>query len=138
MNYFTLIKYFSILKQKARSADRSIEVDRLQKKYEVRFWTNDDGEKPVAKWLKALGETDRRVIVDLLQDLAFDGPRSRPKVFKHLEGSLWEVRDLRTGPGYRLYFGFDGHTICLVLNAGNKSGQQRDIDLAKSRLKEME
>ena len=73
----------------------------------------------------------------LFQDLAKDGPSSRPKVFKHLDGSLWEIRDLRSpGPGFRVYFGFDGTTFVVVVASGNKDSQSRDIELAKERLKE--
>jgi len=105
--------------------------------YRVIFWENDNGEKPVAKWLKELkNKKDKIFLGDLLRDLAFDGPNSKPKVFKHLEGKLWEIRDLRSpGPGFRIYFGFDGDIICLVVNAGDKSSQDRDIELARRRLK---
>lgn len=35
------------------------------------------------------------------------------------------------GPGYRVYFGYDSDIVLLLLCAGNKKGQQRDIDKAK-------
>ncbi len=73
----------------------------------------------------------------LFRDLANDGPGSRPKVFKHLDRELWEIRDLRSpGPGFRVYFGFDGKVIVVVVAAGTKDSQQRDILTAKERLKE--
>ncbi|MFW7377489.1 MAG: type II toxin-antitoxin system RelE/ParE family toxin [Oligoflexus sp.] len=55
-----------------------------------------------------------------------------------MEGVLWEIRDLRKGRGFRVYFGFDGETICIVVNAGDKSTQTRDIALSKERLKTLE
>ncbi|WP_414699035.1 type II toxin-antitoxin system RelE/ParE family toxin [Oligoflexus sp.] len=113
-------------------------MDASERKFEVWFWVNENGEKPVARWLKSLEPADKRYLTDLLNDLAYDGPRSRPKVFKHLDGKLWEIRDLRTGAGYRIYFGFDGKSICLVVNSGDKSSQNRDIELAKQRLKSVE
>jgi len=106
--------------------------------FEVYFWANDGGKKPVAEWMKKLPLKDRLYLGGLLRDLAFDGPSSRPNSFKHLDGALWEIRDLRKGPGFRIYFGFDGESICIVVNSGNKSSQSRDIVLAKDRLKEIE
>ena len=104
--------------------------------FRVLFWVSTTGEKPVADWMKTLESKDRVYLGDLLRDLAVDGPLARPKVFKHLEGSLWECRDLRKpGPGFRVYFGFDGQVICVVVAAGDKSSQRRDIELAKRRLR---
>lgn len=104
--------------------------------FRVLFWVSATGEKPVADWMKTLESKDRIYLGDLLRDLAMDGPLARPKVFKHLEGGLWECRDLRRpGPGFRVYFGFDGHVICLVVAAGDKSSQRRDLELAKKRLR---
>lgn len=103
--------------------------------YKVIFWESKSGEKPVAKWIKSLPEKDRLYLGGLFKDLAWDGAYARPKVFHHLEDDLWEIRDLRTGQGFRIYFGYSkGSIICLVVNAGNKSTQQRDIALAKKRL----
>jgi putative addiction module killer protein len=43
------------------------------------------------------------------------------------------VSELRidVGPGYRVYFGSIGKTIVVLLAAGNKSTQSRDIERAK-------
>lgn len=40
------------------------------------------------------------------------------------------------GPGYRIYFGFDGETLVVLLAGGTKKRQQTDIDAAKDRWKE--
>jgi putative addiction module killer protein len=43
------------------------------------------------------------------------------------------VRELRIseGPGYRVYYGWDGQTVILLLCGGDKSTQQQDINTAK-------
>lgn len=42
---------------------------------------------------------------------------------------LWEMR-IHCGPGYRVYFCRRAERVYLLLAAGNKSTQQRDIGLA--------
>jgi putative addiction module killer protein len=106
--------------------------------YQVLFWQNPNGDKPVAKWLKSLSKADQLHLGTLFKDLAIDGPLLHPKTFKHLEGDLWEMRDLRSpGPGYRVYFGWQrNRAVCLVAHGGDKGTQKRDIELAKQRLKQ--
>jgi len=48
---------------------------------------------------------------------------------KSLSGGVYEAR-LFYGPGYRLYFGWHGEALILLLCGGNKSSQQRDIKRA--------
>jgi putative addiction module killer protein len=43
-----------------------------------------------------------------------------------VEGELSEMR-INFGPGYRLYFTRRGRVILIILNAGDKSTQQKDI-----------
>jgi putative component of toxin-antitoxin plasmid stabilization module len=37
------------------------------------------------------------------------------------------------GPGYRIYFGRDGHVLVILLGGGTKKRQQQDIDRAAMR-----
>lgn len=48
------------------------------------------------------------------------------------------VRELRIdfGPGYRVYFGWDGQTLIILLAGGSKKRQQADIERAKEMWKE--
>lgn len=43
-----------------------------------------------------------------------------------IEGEVSELR-VNYGPGYRLYFARHGRIIVVILNAGDKSTQKRDI-----------
>ena len=50
--------------------------------------------------------------------------------YKTLRDGISELR-IKSGPGYRIYFAKRGNMIILLLNAGDKSSQSRDIDKAK-------
>ena len=45
---------------------------------------------------------------------------------------------IHAGPGYRIYFCRRGVTVYLLVCAGDKSSQQRDIGLAKALLADLE
>ena len=47
-------------------------------------------------------------------------------------GSVLELRFLKTGPGYRVYFGKIESTIILLLCGGDKGRQDDDIRKAKA------
>jgi len=47
-----------------------------------------------------------------------------------LDIGVYELR-LDFGPGYRIYFGYEGRTIVILLCGGDKSTQQHDIKKAK-------
>lgn len=39
----------------------------------------------------------------------------------------WRKYEIDRGPGYRVYFGWDGRTLVVLLGGGTKRRQQRDI-----------
>jgi len=50
---------------------------------------------------------------------------------KSLGGGLYEMR-IDTGKGYRIYYAQHGEIIYILLNGGDKSKQQADIEKAKA------
>ncbi len=44
---------------------------------------------------------------------------------------------IHIGPGYRVYYVRNGATIYVLLNGGDKSSQQRDIERAKDMAREL-
>ena len=56
---------------------------------------------------------------------------------KRIETHLWELR-LTLGAGYRVYYTIQENRIVLLINGGDKSTQQKDINTACTLLKEIE
>ncbi len=54
---------------------------------------------------------------------------------RHLGEGLLELRDQRqSGPGYRLYYYWEGDVVVILLVGGNKDTQERDIQNARKRM----
>ena len=51
---------------------------------------------------------------------------------KSLGGGLFELK-IDFGPGYRVYYGYDGTKIVILLAGGTKKRQNKDIETAKKR-----
>jgi putative addiction module killer protein len=51
---------------------------------------------------------------------------------KSLGGGVYELK-IDFGPGYRVYYGYDGPTIVILLAGGTKKRQDKDIDTAKNK-----
>lgn len=45
-------------------------------------------------------------------------------------------RRVDIGPGYRVYFGWDGPRLIILLGGGDKGTQRSDIDRARERWRE--
>ena len=51
---------------------------------------------------------------------------------KSVGGGVYEYK-INYGPGYRVYFAYDGKNIILLLAGGTKKRQAKDIETAKAR-----
>ena len=101
---------------------------------EILHYQTSTGEKPLVRWLKKIDDRQARARID--------ARLSRVRV-----GNLGDIRpvgngvlELRIdwGPGYRVYFARRGDFIILLLCAGDKRTQQRDIQRAKTYLEDYE
>ena len=80
------------------------------------------------KWLKKLRDARAKALIDLrMRRIKTAGNLGDHKV---LGDGIGELR-FSCGPGYRIYFAQRGDVVILLLNAGDKSTQQRDIDKAR-------
>ena len=104
----------------------------------IKCWVSRRGEKPVKEWMAALDASGRErvdklfiFLRELKRDLKLPHCRS-------LGDGLYELRDTSTGPGYRVYYTWIGDVVVVLLAAGDKSSQERDIETARRRMKDEE
>jgi putative addiction module killer protein len=86
-----------------------------------------DGRVPFREWRDSLDLKTRAVVDTRLARLASGNLGD----FKYFD-NLLELR-IEYGPGYRIYCGKKGETWVLLLTAGSKRTQSRDIETAKIR-----
>ncbi len=95
---------------------------------ESREYLDENGRNPFAIWWDALDDFARMRLTTALLRLSA-GNRSNVK-------SVGQgVNELKVdfGPGYRVYFGWDGLQLVILLGGGTKKRQQADIVEARKR-----
>lgn len=94
---------------------------------EILVYQTANGKQPFSEWLGSF--TDRRVKSRIRARL--DRIQAGNFGDTQLVGTgIWELR-LHFGSGYRIYLGLDGDTFVILLSAGDKSTQDRDILCAR-------
>ena len=83
---------------------------------------------PFRRWFDGLDAQVAASITVAIERLA-DGNTSNVKSIG--EGAA-ELK-INRGPGYRVYFGWDGNTLVVLLGGGTKRRQQNDIEAALRR-----
>jgi len=92
---------------------------------EVREYVDSHGRVPYRDWLVKLDASVRaRVIAAVLRM-----EQGNLSAAKTVGSGVSELR-LDFGPGYRVYFGSDGHELVILLAGGTKRRQQADIETA--------
>ena len=91
-------------------------------------YADENGKEPVTDWLASF--RDKKIRTRILRRIN----RIEQGNFgdhRHIVGGegIWELR-LDFGPGYRVYYAEDGATVVLLLCAGEKKSQNRDIKKA--------
>lgn len=102
--------------------------------WDLQYWSDDTGKKSVENWLDSLTKEELKAVAKKLKLLAACGntlkmPHSRP-----LKKGLFELRD--KAHGFRIYYAFERGKLIILLAAGDKSTQEKDIKAARERLKE--
>lgn len=93
---------------------------------ELKYFAIDDV-VPFKKWYGSLKDITLKVrVLRRIQSLS----EGNPGDCKSVGDGVHELR-IKIGPGYRIYFGNDGEKIVILLCAGSKKTQTKDIAIAK-------
>ena len=97
---------------------------------EIKFYKLPNGKEPVKEWLLDLDNSLRVKVIRRIERIYDDNFGD----YKQLDSDLYELR-FTLGKGYRIYYTIQNEVVVLLLNAGDKSKQSKDIELAKTYLK---
>jgi putative addiction module killer protein len=94
---------------------------------EIRQYQTADGRVPFAEWLSKLRDSraNQSIAARIVRMQA--GNRGD---WKAVGDGVFELR-IDSGPGYRVYCGHDGEALVLLLCAGDKRTQSKDIQRAR-------
>jgi putative addiction module killer protein len=101
-------------------------------KYSVKYFKTNSGKIPFKQWLNDLSDMKTRVAIELRIDRILLGNLGQ---CKSLGGGLHELK-IDVGPGYRVYLGKVGQQVILLLCAGDKKSQPKNIVKAREYLKD--
>ncbi|MFP5276050.1 MAG: type II toxin-antitoxin system RelE/ParE family toxin [Acidobacteriota bacterium] len=93
---------------------------------EIRQYVDRSGRTPFLEWLDDLNDAVQARVATALERLETGNLSS----VKSVGAGVQELR-INFGPGYRLYFGWDGEQLVILLVGGDKRRQQIDIQRAK-------
>lgn len=93
---------------------------------ELLWYKLPDGREPARDFIRRLTDpVGRKALLRRLNQIEAGILGDR----RHCREGLWEFR-VHAGPGYRLYAGQTGPDGCIILLAGSKRTQDRDIERA--------
>lgn len=96
------------------------------KKYIIEFYKTKKDFCPVEEWLNGIDSSYKKRILRRLQSISFGNLGDR----KILGDGIYELRFF-FGSGYRIYYGLQKDILVILLNAGDKNSQRKDIEKAK-------
>jgi len=99
---------------------------------QIIFYELENGKEPVKDWLDSLDKTIRIKIIKRIERIYDDNFGD----FKQIAPELYELRFV-LGKGYRIYYTIQNNVVVFLLNAGDKTRQSKDIELAKKYLKKI-
>ena len=100
--------------------------------WKIEYWSEGANKSPVQKWLDKLDKIQFRFVIKELDMLILSGNELRLPHSKALGKGLFELREREFG--YRIYYGFHGKSLIILLAAGDKTSQDRDVKVARERL----
>lgn len=94
----------------------------------LREYLDTEGRSPYGVWFDGLNTPAAVKVAAALYQLAAGNVANLKRV-----GSGVFERTIEFGPGYRVYFAWDGKSVVILLGGSTKQRQQHAIDAAKER-----
>ncbi len=102
--------------------------------YDLEIYETQRGKRPFELWIEKLKDHQTAAVIKLRLRRVTLGNLGDSKF---IGNGVYELR-IDFGPGYRVYYGKVGHRVILLLCAGSKKTQEKDIKLAKEYLDEFQ
>lgn len=93
--------------------------------FRIEEYVSEDGNSPFRSWFDDL-DRQAAALVAIAVDRLGEGNTSN---VKSVGEGVSELR-IDRGPGYRVYFGWNGRVLIVLLGGGTKKRQQSDIQAA--------
>jgi putative addiction module killer protein len=103
-------------------------------KWTIDYWVDNSGKRSVERWLLKLTREQFKAVSKELKLLEVCGNDLKLPHSRTLGKGLFELRERNYG--FRIYYCFYKNKIIILLHAGDKSSQQNDIKIARTRLKQ--
>lgn len=94
---------------------------------EVRQYIDRQGRNPFERWFEKQNDAAQARVTIALDRLE----QENLSAVKSVGDGVQELR-IDFGPGYRIYFGWDGEKLVILLGGGSKKRQDADIRAAKA------
>ena len=104
----------------------------MNDEWDVQYWHQNEKDSPVEAWLDGLDKVQLKSVAKEIVLLSKCGNRLRLPHSKSLGEGLFELRERSFG--LRIYYMFWKEQIILLLHAGGKKSQQKDIKTARKKL----
>ena len=98
----------------------------MPREHRIQIYKTSSGKTPYLSWEAKLSAEVKCGVLAALNKIR----RGNMGAVKSLKGKLFEIR-IHAGPGYRIYFCKKGECIVLLLCAGTKRSQAKDIERAR-------
>ncbi len=105
------------------------------KRWQIEYWNPGRAKSPIEKWIDKLTKKQMLSVMDEINLLRQVGNELQMPHSKPLSKGLFELREKEFG--FRIYYCFHGKKIIILLTAGNKQSQTRDIKIARERLSQL-
>ena len=103
-----------------------------KEQWQLEYWCDSKGISPIEQWFDSLTKEQFKSIAKELKLLELCGNLLKLPHSRSLKKGLFELRERKYG--FRIYYTFFKNKIILMLHAGDKKSQNKDIDLARERL----